>query len=74
LSLYIQNMGPHDDPDKLGERIYELRDTNGLLTTFRHQRRDGLSACLRAAADAVDRARESAAAALLIRLRHESDK
>lgn len=72
--LYVQNMGPHDDPDKLGERIYELRDNNGVLATFRHKRRDGLAACLRAAADAVDLARAEASASLLLRLRHEIDK
>ena len=62
--LYIQNMGPHDDPDKLGERIYELRDNNGILATFRHQReaveRKSLHDGDQQAAKEIDRAADAA--------------
>jgi hypothetical protein len=51
--IQIVNMGPHNDPDLMGERHYELRINRDVIACFRHRRGDGLEVCLRKAADAV---------------------
>lgn len=53
--IAIVNKGPHTD-DHGGERTYELRINSEVVGTFKHCRRDGLSACLRAAAKCAERA------------------
>ena len=50
MSIIIQNMG-----QSTGEvYIYELRINRDTVCSFTHNRRDGLAACLRTAADKVD--------------------
>lgn len=53
--IAIVNVGPHDDPNPLGERTYEVRINSRVITTFRHRRGDGLGQCLLAASKAVER-------------------
>lgn len=42
------------DGDPLGECQYEVRINKEVRASFKHRRRAGLAACLRAAADAVE--------------------
>ena len=51
MSIVIRNLGG----DPLGECSYEIRINERVITTFKHNRVRGLSACLRQAADAVDK-------------------
>jgi hypothetical protein len=51
--IAIVNIGPQAE-DAEGERNYELRINREVLLCFKHKRSDGLSACLRAAADAFE--------------------
>jgi len=53
--IAIVNVGPHDDPNPLGERTYEVRINRDVVTTFKHRRGDGLATCLMKAAEAVER-------------------
>jgi hypothetical protein len=53
--IAIVNTGPHDDPNPLGERTYEVRINSKVITTFRHKRGDGLGQCLLAASKAVEK-------------------
>jgi hypothetical protein len=53
--IAIVNVGPHDDPDKLGWRTYEVRINSDVVCTFRHRRADGLGRCLLEASKAVER-------------------
>ena len=53
--IAIVNVGPHDDLDPTGWRIYEVRINHEVVATFRHKREHGLAACLRIAARAVDK-------------------
>ena len=53
--ITIVNIGPHHDPNLLGERTYEVRINRKVITTFKHKRGDGLGACLLAASKAVER-------------------
>jgi len=53
--IAIVNVGPHDDPDKLGWRTYEVRINADVICTFRHCRADGLGRCLLEASKAVER-------------------
>ena len=53
--IAIVNVGPHDDPDKLGWRTYEVRINSDVVCTFRHRRADGLGMCLLEASKAVER-------------------
>jgi len=55
--IAVVNMGPHDDPDRLGWRTYEVRINATVVCTFRHRRADGLGRCLLAASKAVERQR-----------------
>lgn len=55
--IAIVNMGPHDDPDPLGERTYEVRINSEVIATFKHKRGDGLAKCLHRAGEAVDLAK-----------------
>lgn len=57
--IAIVNMGPYNDPDKLGWRDYEVRINSEVVCTFRHRRADGLVRCLLEASKAVER-KESA--------------
>lgn len=52
--IAIVNMGPHDDPDKGGERVYEVRINDMVICTFKHRRADGLGRCLLEASKAVE--------------------
>lgn len=52
--ICIVNVGPHTE-DLGGERMYEVRINNNVITTFKHKRIDGLGACLLAASEAVDK-------------------
>jgi hypothetical protein len=36
--IAIVNVGPHDDADLMGERTYEVRINEQVITTFRHRR------------------------------------
>ena len=49
MSIIIQNMGGPSD----GVCEYELRINREVIAKFQHDRRTGLEACLRSAADAV---------------------
>ena len=51
--IAIINKGPHTN-DLGGERNYEVRINDELICTFKHKRANGLSACLMAAAQAVE--------------------
>ena len=51
MSIVIHNLGG----DPLGECSYEIRINERVITTFKHNRVKGLSACLKRAADAVDK-------------------
>lgn len=53
--IAIVNVGPHDDPNPLGERTYEVWINSKVITTFRHKRGDGLGQCLLAASKAVEK-------------------
>ena len=53
--IAIVNVGPHDDPDKLGVRTYEVRINANVVCTFKHRRADGLGRCLLEASKAVER-------------------
>jgi hypothetical protein len=53
--IAIVNIGPHDDPNPLGERTYEVRINRNVITTFKHKRGDGLGPCLLEASKAVER-------------------
>ena len=52
--ILIRNLGVNGDTDPGGWREYELVVPGMKRLTFRHKRSDGLAACLRKAADAVD--------------------
>lgn len=52
--IAIVNVGPHDDPDTLGVRTYEVRINADVVCTFRHRRADGLGRCLLEASKAVE--------------------
>lgn len=43
------------DASPMGWRKYQLNINSETITTYEHRRGDGLAACLRAAADAVER-------------------
>ena len=63
--IAIVNVGPHDDPDKLGVRTYEVRINSDVVCTFRHRRADGLGRCLLEASKAVERQRWAEAGRIL---------
>jgi len=50
MSIIIQNM----KGDALGVCTYQLRINQKIIAEFEHSRPDGLAACLRRAADAVE--------------------
>ncbi len=58
--IAIVNMGPHDDPDKLGVRTYKVRVNAEVICTFSHRRADGLGRCLLEAGQAVSAALKNA--------------
>ena len=49
--IAIINQGPYTD-DPGGEREYTLQINDKIMTRFKHKRKHGLAACLRAAAKA----------------------
>lgn len=54
MSIVIINVSPDDAPD-IGANQYEVRINGRVICQFEHDRApDGLAACLRDAADAVD--------------------
>lgn len=63
--IAIVNIGPHRKDDEGGERTYELKINKSVMCRFHHERRDGLSACLRKAADALDEKSEKQAADMM---------
>ena len=63
--IAIVNVGPHDDPDKLGVRTYEVRINSDVVCTFRHRRADGLGRCLLEASKAVERQKWEQASRIL---------
>lgn len=52
MSIVITNISDHDD--LAGENDYALKINDRTLVQFKHERRQGLAACLRAAADAYE--------------------
>lgn len=57
MPVIIENMGPtgaHDD-----ERFYRIRVNQDIIARFTHRRGEGLAACLRKAADAVEGGRSA---------------
>lgn len=70
--IAIVNMGPRDDPDPLGVRIYEVRLCNErtyeVMATFEHKRSDGLGLCLLKASQAVERRKWESVAQVVARL------
>ena len=42
-------------PTKKGANKYEVRINKAVITTFEHKREDGMTMCLKLAADAVDK-------------------
>ncbi len=63
--IAIVNVGPHDDPDKLGVRTYEVRINANVVCTFKHRRADGLGMCLLKASKAVERQKWEQASRIL---------
>jgi len=63
--IAIVNVGPHDDPDKLGVRTYEVRINANVVCTFKHRRADGLGMCLLEASKAVERQKWEQASRIL---------
>ena len=63
--IAIVNVGPHDDPDKLGVRTYEVRINANVVCTFKHRRADGLGICLLKASKAVERQKWEQASRIL---------
>jgi hypothetical protein len=53
--IAIVNVGPFDDPDPFGVRMYEVRVNSEVIVTFQHRRSDGLGRCLLEASKAVER-------------------
>lgn len=63
--LAIVNVSPEDAP-LFGINQYEVRINHRVIARFEHDRQPGGAAdCLRAAADAVDKAREEEFAAIV---------
>ena len=63
--IAIINRGGPDD----GVCTYSVGINTSILTIFEHDRRDGLAACLRKAADAVDKVRRDALTEFITRER-----
>lgn len=55
MSIIIQNISDDETP-LLGENTYRLMINHKIIATFTHIRADGLAECLRAAAEAAERA------------------
>lgn len=74
--IAIVNVGPHDDPDKLGVRTYEVRINANVVCTFKHRRADGLGMCLLKASKAVERQKWEQASRILdiANSRHQADE
>lgn len=56
MSVIITNVSEHDDV--FGRNDYVVSINRKPVATFKHERRNGLAECLRAAADAVEKQRE----------------
>lgn len=56
--LWIQNITPAYRPDDQPHDYVVRINNHPPLATFRHVRNEGPAACLRAAADAIERARK----------------
>lgn len=54
--IAIINVDPN--PRKTGEHLYEIRINKKIITNFKHNREDSLSACLEKAAKAVKKNEE----------------
>ena len=59
MSVIITNISDHNDT--YGENDYVVRINHQTVATFKHERRKGLAACLRAAAEAVEQSSEDRA-------------
>jgi hypothetical protein len=70
--IQIVNIGPHDDPNPLGERTYEVRINNEVITTFRHERKKGLGMCLLEASKAVEQKKWAQMETLLAKAQDKS--
>ena len=55
MAIIIQNISPHNSP--FGQHEYEVRINQEVITTFTHKREEGLTVCLRKAAEAVERSK-----------------
>ncbi len=64
MALWIQNVTPDDRPDS-EPHDYIVRINQRELARFKHVRSLGASECLRAAADAIDKASADATEQLL---------
>ena len=56
--IAIVNVTPRDEYDPSGVSRYEVRINRDVVARFQHPRPNGLAACLRAAAKAVDEAQK----------------
>ena len=54
MALWIHNVTPEGVPDDQ-EHSYEVKINHRTLATFKHVRDDGAAACLRKAADAIEK-------------------
>ena len=52
MSIIITNIS--DPPTPKGENMYRIRINDKVITTFTHNREDGLAVCLRKAGEAVE--------------------
>ncbi len=57
--IAIVNVTPPDEYDPAGVSKYEVRINRDVVARFEHSRPQGLAACLRAAAQAVDGVKKS---------------
>lgn len=56
----IQIVNVSEDVQPTGTHLYELRVNRNALTTFNHNREDGIATLLRLAADAIETTRATA--------------
>ena len=59
MALWIQNITPDERSDHLPHDYAVRINNNPPLALFEHVRSRGAAACLRAAADAIDQAKEA---------------
>ena len=69
MAIIIQNISPHNSP--FGQQEYEIRIDQEVITTFTHKREEGLTVCLRKAAEAVERSKWMDTSGFMARLNAE---